>query len=148
MAIVVSLLFVGFELHQTRKQSELNNWRDLLVTLVDYKGRTQEAEFAYLVVRGQHDYHALSESDRLRFGLYMEQGVHIIGNFVKHNDTLPRKLVGLENAIGNMFYEMLASSGGAAWWQEAKERKRFMPDTYRITDHYLQRRVKNGGAPI
>lgn len=144
-AIVVSLIFVAYELRQTRLQSELANWRDVLQALTDYKAETNDLAFAEFLVRAEADYGALSEAERLSFGLYLEQGIHIWGNFLKHNDTLPKKLEGLEEAIMNSLYEMLTTPGGAAWWAEAHERGRFMPSTYRIVDELLERRAAKRG---
>lgn len=141
-AIILSLGFVAYELHLTRKQSELSNWRDVLAAFTDYKAITNDLAFAEFVVRAHRDYHALSEAEKLSFGLYLEQGVHIVGNFLKHNDSLPRKLVGLESAIMNTLGEMLTTPGGAAWWAEAHERGRFMPETYRVVDSLLAARAK------
>ncbi|MEQ9037913.1 MAG: hypothetical protein RIE24_06125 [Silicimonas sp.] len=147
-AIILSLIFVGYELHLTRKQSELSNWREVLQALTDYKAVTNDLAFAEFLVRAHRDYEALSDGEKMSFGLYLEQGVHIFGNFVKHNDSLPRKLVGLEQALTNMFAEMLTTPGGAAWWAEAHERGRFMPDTYRVVDGFLARRRANDGKPL
>jgi hypothetical protein len=138
-AIVVSLLFVGYEVHMTRKQSELSNWREVLQAFTDYKAATNDIEFADLLVRGHEDYTALTPAEQMSFGLYLEQGIHVCGNFLKHNDALPRKLVGLEEAITNTYVEMLTTSGGAAWWAEAHKRGRFMPDTYKTVDRLLKR---------
>lgn len=147
-AIILSLIFVGYELHLTRKQSELSNWREVLAAFTDFKAITNDLAFAEFLVRAHRDYDALSDAEKMSFGLYLEQGVHILGNFLKHNDSLPRKLVGLEQAITNTFYEMLATPGGAAWWAEAHERGRFMPDTYRVVDGLLARRTANDGKPV
>lgn len=138
-AIFVSLLFVGYELRMTRKQTELSNWREVLQALTNYKAATNDIEFAGFLVRAHQGYDALSEAEKLSFGLFLEQGVHILGNFLKHNDSLPRKLVGLEKAIANTCAEMLTTPGGAAWWTESHLRGRFMPDTYRIVDELLER---------
>lgn len=140
LAIVASLAFVGFELHMTRKQSELSNWREVLQTFTDYKATTNDIAFAAFLVRAHEDYEALNPAEKMSFGLFLEQGVHILGNFLKHNDSLPRKLVGLEDAIMNTFSEMLTTPGGAAWWAEANDRKRFMQDTFRVVDGLLERR--------
>ncbi len=139
LAIVVTLLFVGYEVHMTRKQSELSNWREVLHSLTDYKAATNDVEFAALLIRGHEDYHALTPAEKTSFGLYLEQGIHILGNFLKHNDSLPRKLVGLEEAITNIYSEMLTTPGGAAWWAEAHRRGRFMKDTYNTVDRLLER---------
>lgn len=146
--IVVSLLFVAFEMRATRKQTELTNWRELLQTLTDYKAQTNDPNLAALLVKGHADYHGLSDEERLTFEMYLEQGVHIYGNFLKHNDSLPQKLVGLEGAITNYFFEMLTTPGGGAWWDGSQRRKRFMPDTYAVTNALLARRKANDGDPV
>lgn len=148
LAIFLSFAFVGYELHLTRKQSELSNWRELLRALTDYKAATNDRDFAAFLVRAHADYDGLDAGEKMSFGLFLEQGVHIYGNFLKHNDSLPRKLAGLELAITNLLTEMLTTPGGAAWWREAHERRRFMPDTYRIVDGLLARRAANGGNPV
>ncbi len=139
LAIIVSLIFVAYELHQNRTQAELSNWRELLQTLVDYKGLTHDPEFAAFITRAQADYDALSATDRMRYGFYLEQGIHIIGNFLKHNNSLPRKLEGLEDAVTNMFVDLLTTPGGRAWWAEAHEKGRFMPSTYKTVDAHLSK---------
>lgn len=146
-AIVLSLLFLAFEQRRTRQQAELANWRDILQSFTDFKAHTNNKDVAALVARGHADYTGLSVADRLAFGLYLEQGVHICGNFLKHNDQLPKKLVGLEEAIANTLFEMLTSPGGAAWWDEAHKRGQFMADTYTVIDGLLERR-RAKGAPL
>ncbi|MCU4654484.1 hypothetical protein N8I71_16715 [Roseibacterium sp. SDUM158016] len=139
LGVMVTVAVLAWEIRQTRKQTELTNWRELLETLVAYKGQTHDAEFADMVERGHADYDGLSPSDKRRFGLYLEQGIHIYGNFAKHNDALPRKLVGLEDALTNYFIEMLTSPGGAAWWAENRPMGHFMPSTYAMVDAYIAR---------
>lgn len=138
-AIVLTLVFLGYEMRQTRKQSELANWRDLLDSLVVYKGLTHDPELANLVERGHTDFAALGPEDRRRFGLFLEQGIHIYGNFLKHNDSLPRRLEGLDDAVQNYLVEMLTTPGGAAWWAETRALGHFMPETYRVVDRCLKR---------
>ena len=90
VAIILSLVFVGYELHLTRKQTELTNWRELLEALTDYKAATNDLAFAEFLVRAHQDYGSPSEAEKMSFGLFMEQGVHIYGNFLKLNDSLDR----------------------------------------------------------
>lgn len=148
LAIVISLGFVWYEVRLNRKQAELTNWRETLVMMVEFKARTNDIGFAALVTRGHEDYEALSPEEKLSFGLYLEQAVHTFGNFLKHNDSLPRKLVGLDLAIANSFHDLLTTPGGAFWWAEAHERGRFMPETYRVVDGLLNARARNGGGAL
>jgi hypothetical protein len=70
----------------------LSNWRALLQTLVDYKGLTHDPDFAAFIPRAGRLRRPQRHGPKMRFGLYLEQGIHIIGNFLKHNNSLPRKL--------------------------------------------------------
>jgi len=137
LGVMVTVAVLAYEMHRTRKQTELSNWRDLLQTLVDYKGLTNNAEFAAFVERAHQDYGALSAADQRRFGMYLEQGIHIYGNFLKHNDSLPRKLEGLDDAVANYFHDMLATPGGAGWYAETRALGHFMPGTYATIDAIL-----------
>ncbi len=139
LGVMVSVAFLAYELHRTRKQTELSNWRELLDSLVSYKGLTQDPEFADLVERGHADYASLSPTEKRRFGLFLEQGIHVVGNFVKHNDSLPRKLEGLDDAMTNYFIDWLTTPGGAAWFAENRKLGHFMPSTYRMLDGFLAR---------
>ena len=144
-AIVLSLCFVAWELRQTRVQSELANWRDILASLTTFKAITNDLDYAEFLVRAHADYHALSEAEKLSFGKYCEQGVHIIGNFLRHNESLPRKLAGLDQAIAVHFAELLTTPGGAAWWKEAEARGVFMPGTYVVTNKLLAEHARSKG---
>ncbi len=147
-AIIVSLLFVAYEVRLNRKQAELTNWRETLVMMVEFKARTNDLAFADLVVRGHADFDALTPAEQLSFGMYLEQGVHTIGNFLKHNDSLPRKLMGLDLAIANSFSDLLSTPGGSQWWRNAHNQGRFMFETYSVIDAMLAKRVENGGNPV
>ena len=137
LGVVVSMCFLAYELHLTRKQSELTNWRELLATLTDYKGQTSDLVFAELIERGHADYDDLLPHEQRAFGLYLEQGIHVLGNFLKHNDALPRKLAGLDDAVSNMFIDALTTPGGAAWYRDTRDLGRFMPATYEVIDAIL-----------
>lgn len=147
-AIVLSLCFVAYELHQTRVQSELSNWREILQSLTTFKAVTNDLDYAEFLTRAHADYEGLSAAEKLSFGKYCEQGVHIIGNFLKHNESLPRKLDGLDQAIAVHFAELLTTPGGAAWWAEAQERGVFMPGTYEVTNALLARHAARKGQAV
>lgn len=137
LGVMITVAVLAYELHQTRKQTELSNWRDLLQTMVEYKGLTMDAEFAEFVDRAHLDYDALTLAEKRRFGMFLEQGIHIYGNFLKHNDSLPRKLEGLDDAVANYYHDMLATPGGAAWYAETRSLGHFMPGTYKTIDAIL-----------
>jgi hypothetical protein len=100
LAIILSLIFVGYELHQNRTQAELQTGARFLTPWSTTRADPRP------VLRRVHHPRAcrLWRAQRhgpMRFGLYLEQGIHIFGNFLKHNNSLPRKLEGLEDAVTN-----------------------------------------------
>jgi hypothetical protein len=137
IGVIFSLIFLAHELRQNRKQSELANWRDLLESLSNYKGLTNDLAFSEFLERAEKDYHALTPAEQRSFGMYLEQGIHIIGNFVKHNDTIPTKLVGMDDAIHSLLRDLLNNDGARAWWTATKPKRRFMPQTYVMVDTVL-----------
>lgn len=136
--VIVSLGFLAYELRMNRKLAELSNWRELLAALSDYKGLTHDLEFSDLIERGNRDYSALTPSEQRSYGLYLEQGIHIMGNFLKHNDTMPQKLTGIDGAIHSLLRDLLCHPGGLAWWEQSKPKRRFMPQTYVIVDKVIE----------
>lgn len=142
--VIGSLIFLGVQLREQNRETGLNNWRELLVTLTDFKGITNDPAMADLVVRGHTDYHALSEAEQLSFGLYLEQGIHIIGNFEKHSGTVPGQMKDLQYPVQNLMLDHLATPGARAWWTQSKPKGRFLPATVATIDR-LQR---EGVAPV
>ncbi|MEL6549215.1 MAG: hypothetical protein AAFQ54_03110 [Pseudomonadota bacterium] len=99
---------------------------------------------ADLITRGQADYSALTPAEKLAFGNWLEQGIHIIGSFEKHSGTVPRAMRDVSLATHNLMLDHLRTPGARQWWQEARPRGRFMPNTARAID----RMQAEGVAPI
>jgi hypothetical protein len=132
--VIGSLIFLGVQLRDQNRETGLNNWRELLVTLTDFKGITNDPRMAELVVRGHADYQALSAAERLSFGMYLEQGIHIIGNFDKHSGTVPGQMKDLHYPVQNLMLDHIATPGARAWWAESKPKGRFLPATAATID--------------
>ncbi len=127
--VIASLIFLGVQLRDQNRETGLNNWRELLVTLTDFKAVTNDPYMADLVTRGHLDYHALNAAERTTFGNYLEQGIHIIGNFEKHSGTVPSQMQDLRYPVHNLMLDHLATPGARAWWIESKPKGRFLPST-------------------
>lgn len=142
--VIASLLFLAFELREQNRETGLANWRHLLERLTVFKSATNDPVMVDLVVRGNADYHALSPAEKLTYGMYLEQGIHIIGNFEKHSGTVPRQMTDLPLAVHNLFLDLLSPPGAKQWWAEAKPRGRFMTNTVRT----IEKMQEEGRKPI
>ncbi|NNK67488.1 MAG: hypothetical protein HKO95_12220 [Rhodobacteraceae bacterium] len=136
-AVVASLVFVALEIRQSNRQSRLANWRDVLAGLNTFKAATNDLAFADMVARGHADYAGLAPHERLSFGLYLEQGIHMYGNFNKHAEMIPPGYDGLSDAIENSLSELLTTPGARAWWAEARVKRRMMDATTARVDRIL-----------
>jgi hypothetical protein len=132
--VIASLLFLAVQLRDQNRETRLKNWRELQVSLTQFKAVTNDLAMADLVARGQEDFDALSPGEKLAFGLYLEQGIHIIGNFDKHLGTVPKQFEHLNYAVHNTMLDLLSSPGARAWWKESKPRGRFLPSTAALID--------------
>jgi len=142
--VIGSLLFLAIQLREQNRETGLSNWRALLVTLTNFKAATNDPALADLVVRGNADFHGLSPAERMSYGLYLEQGIHIIGNFQKHSGTVPRMMQDLHLAVHNLMLDLLAHPGARDWWADSKPKGRFMPAT--VTT--IETALAEGARPI
>lgn len=128
-AVVLSLVFVGLQIRETNRQARLTNWRGLLDALRAFKGLTNDLSFAEMVERGHRDFGALESHEQRAFGLYLEQGIHVLGNFGKHRGRNPPGYKGLDAAIEANLRDLVTTPGARAWWAETRGRKRLMAAT-------------------
>jgi hypothetical protein len=142
--VIASLLFLAFELRAQNRETGLANWRHLLENLTAFKASTNDLALADLITRGHADYHALSPAEQLTYGNWLEQGIHIIGNFEKHTGTVPRAFEDLDLAVHNLMLDHLHSPGARAWWASSKPRGRFMPATVAT----IERMQEEGRQPV
>lgn len=134
--VIASLLFLAFQLREQNRETGLNNWRQLLESLTALKASTNDPRMADLIVRGNADFHALSPAEQLAYGNYLEQGIHIIGNFEKHTGTVPRTMKDLDLAVHNLMLDLLSPPGARQWWAVSKPHGRFMPATAATIDKF------------
>ena len=71
IAVVLSLLYVGYELNQNTNAVRASNWQALL----DYAAAAdmvvlQNADVASIVVKGESNYNDLPEEEKYRFDMY------------------------------------------------------------------------------
>jgi hypothetical protein len=144
VGVIGSLVFLGVQLREQNRETGLKNWRELLVNLTEFKGLTNDPYMADLVTRGNADYAGLSAAEKLSYGLYLEQGIHIIGNFEKHTGSIPRQMADLRYPVHNLMLDLLSPQGAREWWAESKPRGRFLPATVKT----IERMQAEGARPI
>jgi len=137
LGVIGSLLFLAFELRLSNKETRMSNWRQLLDSFRDYKAITNDVSFSDLIERGNTSYDGLTAAEKRSYGQYLEQGIHVIGNFSKHRGGIPVELSGLQAAVGNSLLDLLNNRGAQQWYAEYKPKGKLMPETFRNIDEML-----------
>ena len=75
VAVIASLLFVGFQIRKSSEQARLANWNSVISGLREHKRRTDSPHIADLIVQGRADFESLTEAGKLAFGFWMEEMV-------------------------------------------------------------------------
>jgi len=81
----------------------------------------------------------LIAAEKRGYGQYLEQGIHITGNFAKHRGGVPNELNGLQDAVNNSLVDLLNTVGGREWWAEYKPKGKLMPATCQNIDAIFAR---------
>lgn len=121
MAVIVTMLFVGLELRRSNIETNLANTRDQLVLLSDFKSRTNDPYLADLVCRGRKSFDPLSESEKITFGLYLEQGIHAAMAVYYHSGMDITDTQASIQSSERHLIAILDHPGARDWWQATRE---------------------------
>lgn len=130
LAVVLLLGFVAYEIRQSNKHARLANWRWLQGSPVAFQELTNDFAESELVHRGHSHQAALTPHERQTNAMYLEQSIHVIGNFTWHSDVTPPGYEGLQS----LFRDLLATRGARQWWAETRGQTRFMQATQVMID--------------
>ena len=72
VGVILSMLTVAKQIHDNTKQAKLTNWGVLSERYMSVYSQTSDLNFADVIVRGHKDFDALSESEQLAFGHFLE----------------------------------------------------------------------------
>ena len=137
LGVIGSILFLAFELRHSNEETRMANWRQLLDSIREFKAITNDVSFSELIERGNTSYESLSAAEKRSYGQYLEQGIHVIGNFTKHRGGIPKQFSGLQDAVSKSLLDLLESEGARQWYQESKPKGKLMAETYRTIDGLL-----------
>ena len=115
--------------------------------MYDIENATNDLAFAEMIERGHRDFSTLQAHEKRAFGLYLEQGIQVYGNFGKHGGRIPAGYVGFEEPLQNSMRDLLTTPGARAWWDETRGRKRLMPETISRIDKLLAETPRVSNAP-
>jgi hypothetical protein len=118
VAVLVSLIYIGFEVRQNTRQARLSAQRDLVQELGQLSScLTTNSELASIVIEGAKDLENLSPIEQIQFRSYMN---HLFALFEQQH-LLHHEGEGdpeTWTAVKAMMDDFLATTGCKQWWQQ------------------------------
>ena len=124
IAVVLSLLYVAYELNQNTNAVRASNWQALL----DYANAADLVvlqDAASLLVKAESNYVGLTEEEKRRFGMYAQNVFNFwVAAYIYHRQGLLEAKVWETNDIANMSF--LEIAGYRDYWE--RSRHKYLPE--------------------
>ena len=122
-AVVASLMFVGFQLRASVKQSRVDSYTQVTELWTNFTSVTAaNAESWELWYRGSHDYKALTPEERARFGFLISMYFGILDCIMVHQDMGVWVSDETYRRATEQAYAVFRMPGVQSWWQENQGR--------------------------
>jgi hypothetical protein len=122
IAVVGSLLFLGFEMRRNYKQTRLANWEAVVDRFNALWSRTTtNTEFAEILARGRQSYGGLSDAEKIIFGDFHQELILTYETMMlsgAHATVSARQMADLTQKHLSHY---LGSPGSKEWWHEFRE---------------------------
>ncbi|NDW46705.1 hypothetical protein [Ruegeria sp. PrR005] len=119
--VILTMLFVGLELRRSNIEASLSNTRDQLTMLSTFKAVTNDQYMADLVQRGRASYTDLNASEKIAFGLYLEQGIHASMAVYYHSGRDITDAQASMQSSERHLKAILDHPGAREWWVENRQ---------------------------
>jgi hypothetical protein len=122
VAVVGSLLFLGFEMRRNYKQTRLANWEAVIDRFNALWSRTTtNTDLAEILVRGRQSYGRLSAAEKIVFGDFHQEMILTFETMMlsgAHATVSPQQMAELTERQLSHFFR---SAGSREWWREIRE---------------------------
>lgn len=115
--VIASLLFLGWELRRNANQTRLTNWNATLSALREHKRRTDDPYVADVIDRGRQDFDALSGSEKIAFGYWMEEWAQAMEGLLVASAASYHRHEEMMHAGLSNYAAMFTHPGCRQWWR-------------------------------
>lgn len=119
IGIIVSLIFVGFQVRQNTNQVEAASYQTGLRFIQSVNDLTATPESADLVIRGLNDFDAMSQIDKAQFDSKLADVTNdflVARRFYLQGNLSADEFAGFDRVMA----QMLRSPGAEQWWSTVK----------------------------
>ena len=137
--VVASLLFLGWEMRKNAEQSRLTNWQATHSATREHKRRTDDPYVADVVDRGRADFDALTSSERITFGFWMEEWIQAIEGLTVTSSATSNRYSDIDRVASEVTAAMFAYPGCRVWWLQSGLSNRWPERTVRFIDDIIDK---------
>lgn len=128
VGVILSMLTVAKQIHDNTKQAKLTNWGVLSERYMSVYSQTSDLNFADVIVRGHEDFDALSKSEQLAFGHFLENMCIANEGALVMASSITRGKKGMTTLFDRHISWHLSSNGGRAWFKKFQHERGFPED--------------------
>lgn len=126
--VIASLIFVGYEMRRSSEQARVANWHSVLSALREQKRRTDDPVVADVLHRGRQDFDALSDSEKIMFGYWMEEWLQAQEGLIVFRHVSAHSPEDLLRGARTNLRHMFANPGCLKWWRDSGLANRWPPN--------------------
>lgn len=128
IGVILSMLTVAKQIYDNTKQAKLANWGVLSERYMSVYSQTSNLELAEIIVRGREDYGALTASEQLAFGHFLENLCIANEGALVMAKSFTRTNTGMVDLFNRHIHWHLSSKGARDWFDRFQEERGFPED--------------------
>jgi hypothetical protein len=132
--VIASVLFLAWEMRKSTEQSRLTNWHATHSATREHKRRTDDPYVADVVDRGRANFDALSSSEQVTFGYWMEEWIQAIEGLTVTSSATSKRYDDINRVAIEVMAATFAYPGCRTWWQQSGLSDRWPKKTVRFME--------------
>ena len=125
--IIVTLLFLVFELRQNARQGSYANWQGIMGFVKSHREWSSNPDMADIVARGRMDFDALTASEQYAFENWMMNGLTAFYIMLVHEPRAVAERGGRETSI-KQIQHIMSFPGTIECWSRSGLERRYPPE--------------------
>ncbi len=117
--VVLSLLFVAFEMHSSNRQAKRANMQSMLTGIRQLKHWGRDPHTVEILVRGRESFQQLTPAEKFVFANYTEECFAAYDSFLLVRDSNLLRAGEAERAGRGAFRDFVSYPGAREWWHQS-----------------------------
>lgn len=125
VGVIVSLIFVAYELNKSTAQSRLANYGDMVDRFMFAYSQSNDPELAKLIAKGRKSYANLTEDEKISFGHYLENICIALESLLQYDKAVVHRVGESSSMFKKHIRYHLGFPGAREWFDEFEQVRGF-----------------------